>query len=91
MQPPVTQASAAVPRSRPRRSGRAVVVRPVTATNAQVSAIATAQIGRLTRKIDRQPAQATSAPPAAGPAAIPIAPMPPHTSSACARARRSGN
>ena len=50
-----------------------------------------AQMGTLTRKIDRQPAAATSAPPNTGPSATPSEPMPPHTPSAPARARGSGN
>ena len=47
--------------------------------------------GTLIRKIERQPAAATSTPPSTGPSATPAEPMPPHTPSARARARGSGN
>ena len=49
------------------------------------------QIGTLTRKIERQPATVTRTPPATGPSATPSEPIPPHTPSARARARGSGN
>ena len=45
----------------------------------------------MTRKIERQPTAATRAPPATGPRATPAEPIPPHTPSARARARGSGN
>jgi hypothetical protein len=51
----------------------------------------TRQIGTLTRKIERQPARVMRAPPATGPSATPSDPIPPHTPSARARARGSGN
>jgi hypothetical protein len=50
-----------------------------------------AQMGTLTRKIERQPAAATSAPPATGPSATPSEPIAPHAPSARARCAGSGN
>src|ERR1700721_773263 len=91
MKPAVSPASEATPSSRPGRSGRRSGLSGDSVTCRRSKNPVSAQIGTLTRKIDRQPATATSAPPITGPSATPSEPMPPHTPSAPARARGSGN
>jgi hypothetical protein len=52
---------------------------------------ATAAIGRLTRKIVRQPTLSTSNPPRTGPPAMPTLEMPPQAARATRRSRPAGN
>ena len=59
--------------------------------NRRVSRIAASPIGRLSRKIARQPAEETSAPPTIGPSAIETPNTAPQMPTAWARSRGSVN
>src|SRR5580704_2465009 len=60
-------------------------------TNRAANATALRQIGKLTQKIERQPADCVNAPPMSGPSASDAPATAPHTPTACALALGSGN
>jgi hypothetical protein len=75
----------------PSTSGRRAIGLRESASQRDPSARAATPIGRLTRKIEGQPAAWTRTPPTIEPAAIAMPEMPAHRPSACTRWRGSAN
>ena len=91
MKPAVSAASVITPSSNPGTSVRPEGFVGDSGTYRRSIVTVSRHIGTFTRKMDRQPARSTRAPPSTGPSATPSEPIAPHTPSARARARGSGN